>query len=67
MYYVLCLNDYHVLKYSYIVGVNLFIYSQQPPCTSNIVPSVPVTSSANEFLRVLPTAELGRLAAHFTK
>ncbi len=65
--FVLCLGGDHVLKYSYTFGVNLLIYSQQPPATSNAVSPVPVTSSANEFHRVLPTAEVGRLAAHYAK
>lgn len=37
------------------------------PYTSNIFPAVLVTSSANEFHRVLPTAVLSSVAAHYTK
>lgn len=46
--------------------IYLYIYSKQPPCTY-LLPPVPVTSSANEFQWVLPIAEVGRLAAHYTK
>lgn len=53
-----------VLKYNYNSGYIIFINLKQP---SALFPPERATSSANEFHRVLVTAEVGRFGTHYTK